>query len=338
MKARTRSLLALVAAVAAVAAMPPGGSGKPGSGAPAPAASAGGEADAKAAEDVDERIEMLADLLANDGDYRVRVQAAFSLAKIGDPKVVPFLVEALGDKHPTVRAAAASALGKLGAEEAVPALEKALEDPVESVQEAAREALSLIMKDPKKLAELDAIQPVITDVDFHKVEAVFVIGAFKNKSGSPRDDLEKVFKKAMVKHLLDLGMPNSMIVTSGDVPPVALERLEKGKARGFYFTGTLVKLAEAWEEEKRFVVDATMSLACMKYPDQILAMTMQATAQASVLKVSYKKSIVPKLENESIDAVVSSLCSTLKTNYAKLSGEGEDKKGKKGKGKKGKKG
>jgi hypothetical protein len=112
-----------------------------------------------------------------------------------------------------------------------------------------------------------------------------------------------------------------MIVTTKNVPPVVEERVEKGKAHGFYFTGTLVKLDNEWEEKKRFVVNATVSLACMRYPEQVLAMTMSATASSSVLKVSYKKSIIPKLEEDAIDGAVASLSSTLKTSYDKLVGD-----------------
>lgn len=293
--------------------------------------------DAKAAEEeakkLTERIEMLADLLRNDSDFRVRVQAAFSLSKIEDPRIVAILIEALGDKHPTVRAAAASALGKVGAEEAVPALEKALEDPIDSVRDAARDALTKIMKDPKKLAALNAVPEIITDVPFHEVKALLIVGPLKNKSGSARPDLEQVFKRLMVERLMEAGIEDSMIVTGGAVPPVVEERVGKGKAYGLFFTGTLVKLESEWEEDKRFVVNATVSLACMRYPDQVLAMTMSATASSSVLKVSYKKSSVGKLEEDAIDGAIASLSSTLKQNFEKLAGDGE-KKTKKKKGKK----
>jgi hypothetical protein len=286
------------------------------------------------AKKVTERIEMLEDLLKHDGDFRVRVQAAFSLSKIKDPRVIKILVKGLKDKHPTVRAAAASALGAIGAEEAVPALEKALEDPIDSVQDAARDALAKIMKDPKKLASLNAVPDVITDVPFHKVKAVFVVGPLKNKSGSTRKDLEAVFKRLMVERLMDTKIEKSMIVTVKEVPPVVEQRLNSGKASGFYFTGTLVKLNKEWEEQKRFVVNATVSLACMKYPQQVLAMTMSATASSSVLKVSYKKSIIPKLEEDAINGAISSLSTTLKKNYGKLTNSTGKKKKKKKKKKK----
>lgn len=286
------------------------------------------------AQKLTERIEMLEDLLMLDGDFRVRVQAAFSLSKITDPRVVKILIKGLKDKHPTVRAACASALGKVGAQEAVPALEKALKDPIDSVQDAARDALTLIMKDPKKLAALNAVPDVITDVPFHKVKAVLVVGPLKNKSGSTRKDLEAVFKRLMVERLIDAKIDNSMIVTVKEIPPVVESRLKKGQAKGFYFTGTLVKLDREWEEKKRFVVNATISLACMRYPEQILAMTMSASASSSVLKVSYKKSMVPKLEEDAIDGAIASLSTTLKKNYPKLASLGGKSKPKKKKKKK----
>ncbi len=290
--------------------------------------------DEAAQKEIDSKIGMLEELVLYDGDFRVRVQAIFSLAKLKDPKVVAIIVKALKDKHPTVRAAAATALGNLGASEAVSALEKALEDPIDTVQDAAREALTEIMDDPKKLAALNAVPDVITDVPFHQVKVVFVVGPLKNKSGNNRPDLEDVFKRLMVERLLDADIDDSMIVTTKAVPEVVEQRLGKGQATGFFFTGTLVKLAGGWEEAetKRYVVDATVSLACMYYPEQNLAMTMQATASSSVQKVSYKKSIVAKLEEDAIGGAIGSLSSTLKTNFSKLTApkdKGPKKKNKK---------
>jgi hypothetical protein len=297
------------------------------------------EAPAVAGDDdeLTEKIEMLEDLLIYDGDFRVRVQAVFSLAKLEDPRVVEIIAKGLEDKHPTVRAAAATALGNLKSPSAVEPLEKALEDPIDTVQDAAREALKKIMEDPKKLAALDAVPDVITDVPFHKVKAVFVIGPLKNKSGNSRSDLEDVFKRLMVERLLDTGIDDAMIVTTKEVPSVVETRLAKGRAHGFYFTGTLLSLAGGWETKstKRYVVHAKVSLACMHYPEQNLAMTMQAAASSSVLKVSYKKSIIPRLEEDAIDGAIGSLSSTLKSNYEKLTGKKH--KGKKKKKKKKKK-
>lgn len=86
----------------------------------------------------------LVELLTRDGDFRVRVQAAFSMGSTGNVAYVPSLVGALGDANPAVRAAAASALSRLGDRSAVPALRRLSRDPSASVRLQAERAIASI--------------------------------------------------------------------------------------------------------------------------------------------------------------------------------------------------
>ena len=52
--------------------------------------------------------------VTEDSNYKVRVQAALVLGKLGDPRAVQPLIKALADQNKTVRGIAASALGQLG--------------------------------------------------------------------------------------------------------------------------------------------------------------------------------------------------------------------------------
>ncbi|MEP6653996.1 MAG: HEAT repeat domain-containing protein [Myxococcales bacterium] len=52
--------------------------------------------------------------LTDDANYKVRVQAALVLGKLGDAAAVTCLTRALGDQNRTVRAMSAQALGQLG--------------------------------------------------------------------------------------------------------------------------------------------------------------------------------------------------------------------------------
>jgi hypothetical protein len=60
------------------------------------------------------KVDELCRALIEDANYKVRVQAALVLGKLGDPAAVPSLVRALGDANKTVRGIAAQALGQLG--------------------------------------------------------------------------------------------------------------------------------------------------------------------------------------------------------------------------------
>jgi hypothetical protein len=60
------------------------------------------------------KIEELGKAVVEDGNYKVRVQAALVLGKLGDARAVKPLIKALSDVNKTVRAMAAQALGQLG--------------------------------------------------------------------------------------------------------------------------------------------------------------------------------------------------------------------------------
>lgn len=72
------------------------------------------------------KVEDVSKILREDSSYKVRVQAALVLGKLGDRNAVGALAKALNDENNTVRAVAAQALGRLGAPEAAEPLKKAL--------------------------------------------------------------------------------------------------------------------------------------------------------------------------------------------------------------------
>lgn len=70
-----------------------------------------------------DNVETLIGDLSGSSDYKVRLSAAASLAKLGDPRAIRPLIRALGkDSDKTVRGAAAVALGKLVTSETDPDL------------------------------------------------------------------------------------------------------------------------------------------------------------------------------------------------------------------------
>jgi HEAT repeat protein len=77
------------------------------------------------------------------GDWKVRMEALVSLAKIGPP-AAPVLVEALKDGRPATREFAAQALVLFADANTRPALERALADPKPGVRLYAIQALSML--------------------------------------------------------------------------------------------------------------------------------------------------------------------------------------------------
>src|SRR5512138_1420887 len=88
-----------------------------------------------------DKVDDLARTLASDPSYKVRVQAALVLGKLGDKRAVPALVKALKDSNATVRAVSCGALGKLGDSSAVGPLKEATRDGESMVRQAAEKAL-----------------------------------------------------------------------------------------------------------------------------------------------------------------------------------------------------
>lgn len=87
--------------------------------------------------------------LTEDANYKVRVQAALVLGKVGGEGAMPCLVRALGDQNKTVRAMSAQALGRLGdagAAESLRAL--ARRDPDPFVRNQTEKAIALLTGPP----------------------------------------------------------------------------------------------------------------------------------------------------------------------------------------------
>jgi hypothetical protein len=73
------------------------------------------------------KVEDLSRMLLDDSSYKVRLQAALLLGKVGDRAAGPALIKALGDDNRLVRGMAAQALGRVGAGEGAGPLKGLLE-------------------------------------------------------------------------------------------------------------------------------------------------------------------------------------------------------------------
>jgi hypothetical protein len=112
-------------------------------------------AGAAAADNVDKLIKDL----GTSSDYKVRLSAAASLAKLGDERAIPAFVKALGkDKEKTVRGAAAVGLGKVVTSDTS---EDLMEDAKAALETASKKDKdSFVKKQAKKaLAKLAKLSP-----------------------------------------------------------------------------------------------------------------------------------------------------------------------------------
>ena len=104
-----------------------------------------GPAEANAGGSAGKKIETVCRTLSGDANYKVRVQAALVLGKMGDPSGATCLTRALDDANRTVRAVAAEALGRLGNPEGLPAVRAlAKSDPDPFVRAQAEKAVAML--------------------------------------------------------------------------------------------------------------------------------------------------------------------------------------------------
>lgn len=95
------------------------------------------------------KVEAVCRTLNGDTNYKVRVQAALVLGKMGDPSGAPCLTRALDDANRTVRAVAAEALGQLGNRDSLQALRGLAKSDLDSfVRTQAEKAVALLSASP----------------------------------------------------------------------------------------------------------------------------------------------------------------------------------------------
>lgn len=88
-----------------------------------------------------DKVDDLSAALATDPSFKVRVQAALVLGRLGDRRGVPALIGALHDDNEAVRGMAVQALALIGDERALAALRDARRDPSPGVRNRAAQVL-----------------------------------------------------------------------------------------------------------------------------------------------------------------------------------------------------
>jgi hypothetical protein len=167
------------------------------------------------------KVEDLTKALLEDTNYKVRVQAALVLGRLGDHAAVPALVRALEDGNKTVRAIAAQALGQLGDHDAGDPLRGLLKregDPF--VRTQAEKALALVS----------------ADLGQKKAKIYLNFGPFTGGVKSAGADAAKVIHDALSR---ELGKLQAVTLTQPPGDPKAF--LTTGM-QGFYIDGNITRL------------------------------------------------------------------------------------------------
>lgn len=173
-----------------------------------------------------DKVDDLVNMLASDPSYKVRVQAALVLGKLGNKRAVPALIRALKDSHPTVRAVSCGALGKLGDQSAVPPLREAQKDSESMVKQAADKALQLLESTPP---------PAVGKVKFY-----INIGGVANKAKQGGPEASRLVRDVLVRELSNT--PSVTVTWSGGGAPDAAA-LKKRKLTAYYLDGSIIRLS-----------------------------------------------------------------------------------------------
>jgi hypothetical protein len=173
-----------------------------------------------------DKVDDLARTLASDPSYKVRVQAALVLGKLGDKRAVPHLIKALKDSNATVRAVSCGALARLGDSAAVDPLKEAAKDGESMVRQAAEKALQQLESAPPPAA---------------KAAKFYInLGGVANKAKLGGPEASKLVRDVLMR---ELASTKSVTVSwaGGGTPDAAA--LKKRKMTGYYLDGSIIRLS-----------------------------------------------------------------------------------------------
>ena len=216
----------------------------------------------------DARSEYLIRLLEGSTQFRVRAQAAISLASVeAAPEVVAALAAALSDEHPAVRAAAANSLGRLEEPKALPALRAVAQDPEEPVRVAVKAAIAKLESASRRGGEA-AAKP--------SGPARYYVAVGKPASRVPEvgpSELERA-RQVLVERV---GQVDGVVVAAANESPSAARNVLRARSlKGFYIDSSVTSL----ELKPGGATRAAVSVIVATYPDRAMRAIMQGSATA----------------------------------------------------------
>jgi hypothetical protein len=245
----------------------------------------------------DARSEYLIDMLANGGNYRVRVQAATTLGKIRSQEAVPALIKALGDENELVVISAATALGQIGDTRAIKPLEQA-QPRAPSRAAAAQIATTLRV--------LRALTPEgdRTEVEAARARYLIRVDVMGNSSGVQRKDITDVMRKVVVKALQR--QPGVVLQASKLKNNQVKAKLKKEKLKGYILSGSILKMEQI---DDRMIVK--ISLNVFSNPEYNLLMMPSAEGAVPVMSGTLTREDEWAAQEQALKAVVEALLSNV---------------------------
>jgi HEAT repeats len=174
---------------------------------------------AKAAPQV--KVEELCKALIEDPNYKVRVQAALVLGRLGDLTALPSLIKALEDQNKTVRAISAQALGQLADHQAA--------DPLRDLLK--REGDPFVRAQTEK-----ALALVSAEAGGKKAKIYLNFGPFTGGVKTANADAVKILHDALSREL------GKLPVVTLTLAPADQKAFPKTGMVGFFIDGNITRL------------------------------------------------------------------------------------------------
>jgi hypothetical protein len=174
----------------------------------------------------DARVDELCRAVVDDSNYKVRVQAALVLGKLGDTRAVQPLIKALGDQNKSVRGIAAAALGQLGDPSALEPLRDLLKQESDPFARGQTEKAIAVLSGGGGAAKRGA--------------KIYVnMGGFGGGVKSAGPDAAKILHEALSREL------GKMPIVTLSLSPADQHNFGKTGMSGFYIDGNITKLEES---------------------------------------------------------------------------------------------
>jgi hypothetical protein len=235
-------------------------------------------------------------------DFRVRVQAALRLGRLGGEAAKKDLEAGLQDPHPAVRAACAVALGNVGDSSSMRAIEQALK------RESIADAQSTMKEAADRLRER-APEPSIEAARY-----VVQVGSMRNATNAKSAELDAAmqqFAKSSAR-----GIKGAIVVDAGDA--TTMRRAAERQIPVLVVDGTLTRLTQTIGPDGLVVLTATVELVIRKIPQQTIRGMVSANASATDDARANAKAVA-ELQALAVGAAVDSAVSAVGAKLSALS-------------------
>lgn len=209
-----------------------------------------------------DKIDDLTRALMQDSSYKVRVQAALVLGKLGDKRAVPALIQALRDENETVRGVAATSLGRIGDKSSASALMVAsTSDTSEFVRAQARKALDVVANGGGEGdGALTAAPP--------KAGAKYYVAIDFSATGKGGAEYSRMVRQALQQELQKLPAV-TLSVAGGGAPSASV--LASRHLQGFVVDGNIQRLS-ASPAGGQMQIDCDLKALVATFPDRSIKM------------------------------------------------------------------